>query len=284
MNDGRVRGSVSISIVIPAHNEQRHLAGCLDAIAAQTVRPYEVIVADNNSTDNTVDLVRAYPFVKVVHESRQGRVFARNRGFDAATGDVIGRIDADTILPADWVEHVQRFYADPRRGDQAWTGGPYFYNVPMPRLVNFASALLAFHFNKLLIGHYSLWGSTMALTQQQWRAVRSTVCKRNDIHEDLDLTMHLAAHGYGITYDRSVKVRAEMRRIHTGRHELWEYLNWWPRTLRVHGRRAWPVCWFFGAFGLYVATYILIFADKMKILTRKQPGRRQVSAKFDSVE
>src|SRR5579885_2506952 len=93
-----------ISLVIPAHNEESHLAACLDAVAAQTVRPFEVIVVDNNSSDATAEVARSYSFVRVVREPRQGLAFARDAGFDAARGELIGRIDADTLLPPNWVE------------------------------------------------------------------------------------------------------------------------------------------------------------------------------------
>lgn len=261
MNDSRRR----VSIVIPAHNEERQLRACLDAIAAQTVRPYEVIVADNNSSDKTAEVAAVYDFVRVVREPQQGRVFARNAGFNAARGDIIGRIDADIVLPPQWVEHVMTFYAEPRNKHRAWTGAGHFYNVRMPRLVNFGYSLMAFRLNKLLLGHYSLWGSNMALSRTLWLAVQGEVCLRNDLHEDLDLAMHLAAKGFGITYDTSAetRVQAELRRVHSNRHELWEYLNWWPRALRLHGSPFWPVCWFFGVACLYLATFILVAAERL---------------------
>ncbi|HEX7964030.1 MAG TPA: glycosyltransferase family A protein, partial [Candidatus Saccharimonadales bacterium] len=93
----------SVSIVIPAYNEERHLAACLEAIRAQSEPPLEVVVVDNNSTDRTAEIARRYPFVRVVHEERQGIVFARGAGFDAARGDIIARIDADIVLPAGWI-------------------------------------------------------------------------------------------------------------------------------------------------------------------------------------
>src|SRR5688572_27451257 len=89
----------SVSIVIPAYNEEGQLALCLEAIARQTVKPVEVIVVDNNSTDGTVEVAGRYPFVTVLHEWRQGVVHARDCGFDAAKGDIIGRIDAETVMP-----------------------------------------------------------------------------------------------------------------------------------------------------------------------------------------
>ena len=98
-----------VSIVIPAYNEERYLPACLDAIAAQTIKPFEVIVVDNNSSDSTAKIAAQYPFVRVVNEPRRGIGFARNAGFNAAAGDIIGRIDADTHVPASWVAKVQDY-------------------------------------------------------------------------------------------------------------------------------------------------------------------------------
>lgn len=258
----------SVSIVIPAHNEERHLTACLQAIARQSSQPLEVIVVDNNSTDRTAEIAASFSFVRVIHESRQGIVYARNAGFDAARGELIARIDADIQLPSNWVEHVQQFYAVATHTTQAWSGAGYFYNVRMPRLVSWAYGLLAFRFNRLLVGHYTLWGSNMALTRRQWQAVRTQICPRIDIHEDLDLAIHLVQAGFQITYDTSIKTNAELRRVHTDRHKLWGYLQWWPRTLKVHHKKTWVFCWLVGALLLYLATFVLVFAEWLMVTLR----------------
>jgi len=259
----QMKKRLNVSIVIPAYNEECHLAACLDAIAAQTSPVLEVVVVDNNSTDRTAAVARRYPFARVVKEPRQGLVFARDAGFDAAKGEVIGRIDADVRLPANWVAHIQQFYADEAHTGHAWTGGGYFTNVALPRLVNWLYGFMAFRLNWLLIGHPTLWGSNMAMLNEQWRRVRDDVHRRRDIHEDLDLSMHVYQHGYGIIYDQSIKTFAHLRRVNTNRDELWGYLQWWPRTLRIHGKWTWVVCWFFGAFLMYLLTYVLVLADWM---------------------
>src|SRR5215218_5513436 len=99
--------SLRVSIVVPVYNEGAQLAACLEAIAAQRSVPYEVIVVDNNSTDDTIAVAKSFNFVKLLRESRQGVVHARNRGFDAARGQIIARIDADTVLPPGWTGQVQ---------------------------------------------------------------------------------------------------------------------------------------------------------------------------------
>jgi glycosyltransferase involved in cell wall biosynthesis len=259
---------LSLSLVIPAYNEESHLAACLDAVSRQTVMPSEVIVVDNNSTDRTAEIAGSYPFVRVVNESRQGIVYARNAGFDAARSDIIGRIDADTIIPADWTQHVLEFFAEPAHAQTAWSGRGIFRDVPLPRLVGWAYELIAFYMNHLLVGHYTLWGSNMAVWQRDWRTVRGHVSMRTGIHEDLDVAMHLHAAGVQISYDRSIQTDNLLRRVRDERAELWDYLQWWPRTLRLHGKRSWLVCWLVGALGLYLAAYVLVLVDQLNFSSR----------------
>lgn len=251
---------MKVSIVIPVYNEAVPLAACLESIQQQSTAPFEVIVVDNNSTDGSVKVAQAYPWVRILPEPAQGIVHARNRGYDAARGDIIARIDADTVLPHNWVAHILAFY---RAGntDAAFTGGAAFYNVRWPRAVAWLYNLLAFDLNRLLIGHVTLWGSNMALTKQQWRRVRGHVCSRRDMHEDLDLAMHLHELGYRIHFDRGFRIGAELRRVQSNRHELWEYLQWWPRTLHRHSKQGWWIAWLFGAAMLYLLTPLLSLAE-----------------------
>lgn len=248
---------MNVSIVIPVYNEAEYLDACLRAISKQTVKPYEVIIIDNNSTDASDVVAARYPFVKLLQAKHQGIVHARNRGFNAARGDIIARIDADSLVPANWVQTITQFYSQGGSTAFALTGGANFVGVPASSAVSWLYSLLAFDFNRLLIGHETLWGSNMAITRQQWHSVRTKACRVNGLHEDLDLAMHLHDEGYRIFYDRHFRVQAHLRRVETSRRDLWDYLQWWPRTLRYHGKRSWPICWLFGALMLYIITPLL---------------------------
>ncbi|HSX43014.1 MAG TPA: glycosyltransferase family 2 protein [Candidatus Saccharimonadales bacterium] len=232
-----------ISIIIPAYNEERYLARCLDAIAVQTMRPWEVLVVDNNSSDATAAIARQYPFVKLLREKRQGRAYAQRTGFSAAMGTVLARIDADAVLPPDWTAHVGGYFDGPGAMQTAWTSGALFYNVRFPRLVSRVYGWIGFGVNKFLAGHPSLWGSSMAIPAELWRAVSSNVCLRSDIHEDLDLSIHLYTHGYAIVPDPHTRVGVELRPAYANPRTVWRYLQLWPRTLRIHRKWTWILCW-----------------------------------------
>lgn len=243
---------IPLTLVIPAYNEHQHLSRCLQSIAAQTVMPTAVLVIDNNSTDDTVAIAQRFPFVQVLAESHQGIVYARDRGFNAVHHGLIGRIDADTVLPTDWVERVRHYYAESQHQKRALTGSSYFYNIRFPNLCGDIESLFAYSINRLLLGHYILYGSNMVLPVELWRAVRQRVCRRTDIHEDLDLAIHLHRAGYRIDFLPTLKVGAKMRRVRSGQAELMTNLLLWPRTLRLHGRWTWWLGWV-GAILLYAA-------------------------------
>lgn len=233
--------TLTLSIVIPAYNEEHHLKNCLDAIALQTVKPDEVIVVDNNSTDRTLEIAKSYPFVRVIKEKQQGIVFARDAGFNVSKSSLIGRIDSDTIMPKDWVEKVKAYYSNKENSRKLLTGGGYFYNVWAPKLNGWIQGQIAYRFIRMLMGFYSLWGSNMVIPRSVWLDLKTEVCKRNDVHEDVDLGIHAHEQGYQITYTENLRVGVYARRIWTERDKLKTALARWPQTMRVHERKGWWV-------------------------------------------
>ncbi|HPV06824.1 MAG TPA: glycosyltransferase family 2 protein [Aggregatilineales bacterium] len=97
-----------ISIVIPNWNGAHFLPTCLDSLRRQTAPRLEVIVADNASTDGSLELLaRDYPEVRVVAlPENRGFTGACNAGMRAATGDIVILLNNDTEVEPDWAEQV----------------------------------------------------------------------------------------------------------------------------------------------------------------------------------
>jgi glycosyltransferase involved in cell wall biosynthesis len=223
---------LTLTIVIPAYNEEGYLESCLAAIAKQSVRPDEVLVVDNNSSDRTLAIAGKFKFVKVVKEPRQGVLFARNRGFDAAKSDIIARIDADTILPARWVGRVKADFAT--SDFTAMTGPVNGYDLPFPRYNWLAHHLLC----KLLQswgGHPFLFGFNMAIRRSAWRRVRRDICDDPGMHEDLDLAIHLSRADGIIRYSRRMLASASGRRYNDSITDWARYISAYGHTYRRHG-------------------------------------------------
>jgi glycosyltransferase involved in cell wall biosynthesis len=101
------RRAASLSIVIPALNEENGIDAILERVLAQRealagvgIHDLEVIVVDDGSKDRTADRVRSYPDVRLIqHTTNRGYGAALKTGFNAATGDLLAFLDADGTYP-----------------------------------------------------------------------------------------------------------------------------------------------------------------------------------------
>lgn len=197
---------LTFSLIIPVYNEERHIKACLDAVANQTVLPDEVIVVDNNCSDRTIDIANRYDFVTVVKEPQQGRAFARNKGFDSATGDIIGRIDADSELVSDWVEVVKKHFTD---DDELYGLTGLAYTPIIPNVRRFRSTLVSrtyYWYVHALFGTITTWGATMAVRKEAWSAVKNHVNTSKIIHEDQDISLWMTGKNMKIIQANDVKI------------------------------------------------------------------------------
>jgi cellulose synthase/poly-beta-1,6-N-acetylglucosamine synthase-like glycosyltransferase/spore germination protein YaaH/peptidoglycan/xylan/chitin deacetylase (PgdA/CDA1 family) len=105
--------ALSVSVIVPAHNEERVIDKTLGALNRLRVAPQEVIVVDDGSTDATADVARCRG-VTVVSQARQGKAAALNAGLRLAKGDIVVVLDADTMLSPDFLDVVLAHFADPR--------------------------------------------------------------------------------------------------------------------------------------------------------------------------
>ncbi len=99
----------TISCIVPVYNGARFLAEALESILAQTLRPTEIIVVDDGSTDETPQVAAAYAsHVTYRRQTNAGPASARNHGIGLATGDFLSFLDADDLWRADKLERQMR--------------------------------------------------------------------------------------------------------------------------------------------------------------------------------
>jgi glycosyltransferase involved in cell wall biosynthesis len=108
-----------VSVVVPTYNRADALPAALGSALEQTAAPeyYEIIVVNNNSTDETArvlaGLEQAHPGrVRSILETRQGVAYARQAGIDAARADIVAFFDDDVRVAPDWVEAIVRTFAE----------------------------------------------------------------------------------------------------------------------------------------------------------------------------
>jgi len=227
----------TVSVVIPARDDAVALRRCLRALSAQHLPPTEVVVVDNASTDDTADVARAFG-ARVVTEPRVGIPFAAAAGYDAASGELIARLDADSVPGPEWLGQVVARFADPHVA--AVTGIGHFREHGRGGYVTAGVYLAAYYgLCHLALGHQPLWGSNMALRRSVWRAVRERVHRDDaELHDDLDLAFVMGPE-HPIRLVPSLRVAVSARSVR-GTHQLRRRFRRALRTLRVNWREAPP--------------------------------------------
>lgn len=245
----RPRG-ITVSVVIPVKDDAEALTRCLHALALQTRLADEIIVVDNTSTDASAT-VASDAGARVVRCDDPGIPAASACGYDAATGDLILRLDADCVPARTWIQSMAAACAA-QPSVAAFTGGARFTDGPRILRGPLAAAYLGAYAVVLTptLGHLPLFGSNLALRRGAWLSICTAVHRDDpELHDDLDLAYHLGdryriryvpSAAMGISMRPFADARAFARRVRRGMRTV---LAHWPgdfpprRWLRLIRRR-----------------------------------------------
>lgn len=232
----------SVTIVIPAYNEEETIEKCLTACFNQTSRAEEILVVNNKSTDQTVEIVerlqREYPShnLRLVHQNKaQGVTPTRNYGFDHAQSDVLGRIDADTIVTEDWVEAIRQTFSDPEVA--ASTGPVLYHDMPLQKVGFQVDEKIRATLYRMAKDHRFLFGTNMAIRATAWHDIKdkTQLDEADEMHEDIDLALTLFENDHHIVYDPKMIAGMSARRIEDSPRDFYRYVMRYERTVRAHG-------------------------------------------------
>ena len=209
-----------ISFVIPAYNEEDYIKHCLDAIIKEIGgrEGYEIIVADNNSTDKTCEIVaRDYPdVVKLIHEPRRGANRAREAGFVASTGALVAFLDADTELIPGWTLRTERaFSKDP---NLVCISGPFIYydlsvGIRMMVKIFYGITYVVYLMNKFIFRNTSfIQGGTEIVRRDALQKIGGHDVNLTFYGDDADLARRLSKVGE-VRFSFAFAMRSSGRRL-----------------------------------------------------------------------
>lgn len=236
----------TVSLVIPAYNEEAVIEQCLSAAMEQTVPALEILVIDNRSTDATGTLARRmaqrHPEagIRVLEQSDlQGLIPTRNLGFAQAQGEILGRIDADTVIRLDWVAGVAHTMSDPSLG--AVSGPVTYYDLPFRGPRNLSDDLARRALLRLGSEYPFLFGCNMALRASAWHAIEHDACldPYDSLHEDIDLSVHLYDAGISVSYESRMRAQVSARRLSSAPKDFRDYTRRFERTYATHNIDRW---------------------------------------------
>ncbi|MEW1833866.1 glycosyltransferase family A protein [Microbacterium sp. NPDC079995] len=251
------QAAASVSVVIPVKDDADGLRRCLRALALQSRTADEIVVVDNGSRDDSVDVARSAG-ATVVRCEHPGIPAAAAAGYDAAASDLILRLDADCLPSATWIAAMAAFAA--RRPDAAvfagvarFVDGPRWLRTPLAALYLGAYALVL----TPTLGHLPLFGSNLGIRRDAWRSVSESVHRDDpELHDDLDLSFHLGEHhrirlvpgaAMGMSMRPFASATSFRRRLRRGMRTV--LLHWpadfpplrWARLARLRARRLRPL-------------------------------------------
>lgn len=197
-----------VSVIIPVHNGARFLANCLDAVKVSAYDPYEVIVVDDASTDDSaaICLRKKLELLTMPHQS--GPAAARNFGGARARGDVLLFIDADVLVQKETIGMIARVFAD--HPDVAAVFGSY---DDRPAEKNFLSQYknLQHHFvhQQAKPEAGTFWAGCGAIRKEVFEAAGGFDADSylKPSIEDIELGCRLRQKGHRILLDRRIQVK-----------------------------------------------------------------------------
>lgn len=105
---------MKVSVIIPTYNGAKRVEKCLSALYKQEYPGVlQIIVVDDGSSDNTLDILNKYPDIKVISQENQGPAAARNNGASQSEGEIILFTDDDCIPEPNWISEMLKAFENP---------------------------------------------------------------------------------------------------------------------------------------------------------------------------
>ena len=228
-----------LTVIVPAYNEAGSIGDTIASLLEQTLRPLEIIVVDDCSSDGTGDVARAMDVTVIRPERNTGsKAGAQTFALRHVTTEFVMALDADTTLERDAIETLAAAFEDPsvaaacgfvipRRQDTVWERGRYF------------EYLFAFGFFKQIQDFYG----KPTISSGCFSMYRTTLLKQvggwsdRTLAEDMDLTWTYYQRGWGVRFlPEAVSYPIEPHDLRLMRSQLRRWSHGFVQNVRLHWR------------------------------------------------
>lgn len=136
---------MTISLIIPALNEEKYLPQTFTSVKKMDREPDEIIVVNAQSDDKTAAIAKSFG-AKIIVVDRRSIGYSRQKGLEAASGDIVAFTDADTILPTNWLStilnHIEKDHVVGVFGGFRVPDGPWWYRFYINVIQPFTNTLI----------------------------------------------------------------------------------------------------------------------------------------------
>lgn len=247
----------SVSVIVPAYNEEVVLENCLRSIVASDYPGVEVICVDDGSKDGTFALMQKLaaelPRVTAIRQENAGKGAALNRGIKASHGEVLLLVDSDGVFASDTITEMVRGFDNQQIGAVCGDDRP----VNLDRVQTRFLALISHVGTGLMRRALHLLGALPVVSGNSGAFRRDVLeitgpLREDTVGEDLELTWRIYRAGYRVAFRPSALVYAESPSTFNG---LWKQRVRWSRGLlqavKLHRDMIGNPS--YGFFGIYLA-------------------------------
>jgi phenylacetate-CoA ligase len=193
-----------ISIIIPIFNSEKTIKKCIESILNQSYKNFELLLIDNGSTDNTLNIIKQYMIknkkIKLLKEVKRGRGPARYKGEINSKGKIILMTDSDCILPENWIIEMSKpilnYECDGIQGSEI-SGKNDFWNININKIMNHKRF-------KFTLGNIDT--KNFAIRKSILQKIGYT-SRKYISGNDTDLSIRLYKDGIKIKYIKKIKVK-----------------------------------------------------------------------------
>lgn len=194
-----------VSLYIPCFNASNTIEKTLNGVLQQTYPIDEIIIVDDGSSDNTIEITSKYNVRIIRHKENKGLASARNTGVLNSKNEYIASLDSDCIPDTDWLEKLME---DLSRDTVAGTGGR-LVEVNVNTIADqWRAAHLAQNWgNKTVINPRYLYGNNILFKKNTLTEVGLYNPKYKTNSEDYDISRRLIDKGYTLIYNPKARVK-----------------------------------------------------------------------------
>jgi biofilm PGA synthesis N-glycosyltransferase PgaC len=225
-------GMPLVTVIVPAYNEGKVIANCVDSILRDHYPRKEIILVDDGSSDDTLAVMQRYahmPHVTVIGKANGGKASALNAGIQVAAGEILFFVDADGIFMSTTITEMLKGFDDAKVGAVCGNDEPVNVDRPQTHL-----AALLTHVGTGFVRRALAMINCLPIVSGNLGAFRRSVIdqiggfRHGFIGEDLELTWRVHKAGYRVNFQPRARVYAEVPSTLQG---LWKQRVRWARGL-----------------------------------------------------
>ncbi len=191
----------AITVYIPCHNAEKFLAGCVNALLGQALKPAEILVVNDGSTDRTREVAAGLPVRLIDLDGHPGLAAARNAAVSEARNDLVASLDVDCLADPAWLE---RLYSALEETGAAGAGGRLIEGFQTSLADKWRAAHMRQDWGDArLLNPPFLFGCNTLFRKTAIEDVGRYDTRFRTNGEDLDLSHRLLAKGHALVYEPS---------------------------------------------------------------------------------